>query len=381
MASRDYMHRLPDAGSSLRRPESFSRRWHIDLPLLLLLMVLAGVGLVVLYSASGEEIHYVKRQAVFMGLAFVGMVIAAQIPLEFYRRWSPWFYLAGCCLLVAVLFIGVGAKGAQRWLQIGGFRFQPSEALKLAVPIAVAAYLHKRSLPPSFLTVLGTLVIIGIPAALIVRQPDLGTSILIAASGIFALYLSGLSWKMIGSAAVMGAMAAWPMWMWGLREYQKQRILTLFNPDADRLGAGWNIFQSKAAIGSGGWAGKGYMQGTQSQLDFLPESHTDFIIAVLAEEWGMRGALILLALYLLIIARGIYISFMAQHVFGRLLAGSITLTFFVYVFVNIGMVTGLLPVVGVPLPLVSHGGTSVITLMAGFGILMAISTERRRVLF
>ncbi|WP_231491774.1 rod shape-determining protein RodA [Microbulbifer sp. HZ11] len=381
MASRDYMNRLPDTGSSLRRPESFSRRWHIDLPLLLLLLALAGVGLVVLYSAAGEEFHYVKRQAVFMGLAFIGMLIAAQIPLEFYRRWSPWFYLAGCCLLVAVLFVGVGAKGAQRWLQVGGFRFQPSEALKLAVPIAVAAYLHKRTLPPSLLTVLGALVIIAVPAVLIVRQPDLGTSILIAASGIFALYLSGLSWKMIGSAIVMGLMAAWPMWMWGLRDYQRQRILTLFNPDADRLGAGWNIFQSKAAIGSGGWSGKGFMQGTQSQLDFLPESHTDFIIAVLAEEWGMRGALILLALYLLIIARGIYISFMAQHVFGRLLAGSITLTFFVYVFVNIGMVTGLLPVVGVPLPLVSHGGTSVITLMAGFGILMAVSTERRRVLF
>lgn len=381
MASRDYMHRLPDAGSSLRRPESLSRRWHVDLPLLLLLLALACVGLVVLYSASGEEMHYVKRQAVFMGLAFAGMLIAAQIPLEFYRRWSPWFYLGGCCLLVAVLFIGVGAKGAQRWLEIGGFRFQPSEALKLAVPIAVAAFLHTRTLPPSFFSVAGALLIIGVPALLIVRQPDLGTSILIAASGLFALYLSGLSWKMIGSAGLLGALAAWPMWMWGMRDYQRQRVLTLFNPDADRLGAGWNIFQSKAAIGSGGWAGKGYMEGTQSQLDFLPESHTDFIIAVLAEEWGMRGVLILLTLYLLIIARGIYISFMAQHVFGRLLAGSITLTFFVYVFVNIGMVSGLLPVVGVPLPLVSHGGTSVITLMAGFGILMAISTERRRVLF
>jgi len=381
MASRDYMHRLPDTGSSLRRPVSFSRRWHIDVPLLLLLILLAAFGLVVLYSASGEEIHYVKRQAVFMGVAFVGMLIAAQIPLEFYRRWSPWFYLAGCCLLVAVLFFGVGAKGAQRWLQIGGFRFQPSEALKLAVPIAVAAFLHKRSLPPSFLTVVGALGIVAVPAMLIVRQPDLGTSILIAASGLFALYLSGLSWKMIGSAVVMALAAAWPMWQWGLRDYQRQRILTLFNPDADRLGAGWNIFQSKAAIGSGGWYGKGYMQGTQSQLDFLPESHTDFIIAVLAEEWGMRGALLLLLLYLLIIARGIYISFMAQSVFGRLLAGSITLTFFVYVFVNIGMVSGLLPVVGVPLPLVSHGGTAVITLMAGFGILMAISTERRRVLY
>nr|WP_277611225.1 rod shape-determining protein RodA [Microbulbifer celer] len=375
------MHRLPDAGSSLRSPVSFSRRWHIDVPLLLLLMLLASVGLGVLYSASGEEIHYVKRQAVFMGVAFVGMLIAAQIPLEFYRRWSPWFYLAGCCMLVAVLFFGVGAKGAQRWLQIGGFRFQPSEALKLAVPIAVAAYLHQRSAPPSFLTVIGALAIVAVPALLIVRQPDLGTSILIAASGLFALYLSGLSWKMIGGAGVVALVAAWPMWHWGLRDYQRQRILTLFNPDADRLGAGWNIFQSKAAIGSGGWAGKGYMQGTQSQLDFLPESHTDFIIAVLAEEWGMRGALLLLLLYLLIIARGIYISLMAQSVFGRLLAGSITLTFFVYVFVNIGMVSGLLPVVGVPLPLVSHGGTAVVTLMAGFGILMAISTERRRVLY
>lgn len=381
MASRDYMHRLPDAGSSLRRPASLSRRLHIDVPLLLLLMVLAGAGLVILYSAAGEEIHYVKRQSVFLCLAFVGMFIAAQIPLEFYRRWSPWFYVGGCCLLVAVLFVGVGAKGAQRWLQIGSFRFQPSEALKLAVPIAVAAYLHKRTLPPSLFTVVGALAIVGVPAALIVRQPDLGTSILIAASGLFALYLSGLSWKMIGSAALAALVAAWPMWHWGLRDYQRQRILTLFNPDEDRLGAGWNIFQSKAAIGSGGWYGKGYMQGTQSQLDFLPESHTDFIIAVLAEEWGMRGALLLLLLYILIIARGIYISFMAQSVFGRLLAGSITLTFFVYVFVNIGMVSGLLPVVGVPLPLVSHGGTSVITLMAGFGILMAISTEKRRVLF
>ena len=381
MASRDYMHRLPDAGSSLRRPASLSRRLHIDVPLLLLLMILAGAGLVILYSAAGEEIHYVKRQSVFLALAFTGMFIAAQIPLEFYRRWSPWFYIGGCFLLVAVLFVGVGAKGAQRWLQIGGFRFQPSEVLKLAVPIAVAAYLHKRTLPPSFFTVLGALAIVGVPAALIVRQPDLGTSILIAASGLFALYLSGLSWKMIGSAVLAALVAAWPMWHWGLRDYQRQRILTLFNPDADRLGAGWNIFQSKAAIGSGGWYGKGYMQGTQSQLDFLPESHTDFIIAVLAEEWGMRGALLLLALYLLIIARGIYISLMAQSVFGRLLAGSITLTFFVYVFVNIGMVSGLLPVVGVPLPLVSHGGTSAITLMAGFGILMAISTERRRVLF
>lgn len=381
MASRDYAHRLPDSHSSLSRPLSLSRRWHIDVPLLVLLLVAAAVGLGVLYSAAGGDVHYVKRQAVFFCLAFAGMFVVAQIPLDFYRRWSPWAYLGGCGLLVAVLFVGVGAKGAQRWLELGGFRFQPSEIMKLAAPMSVAAFLHKRALPPSFFTVLGALAIVVVPAALIVRQPDLGTAILIAASGLFALYLAGLSWKMIGGAAMALAVAAWPMWEWGLRDYQRQRILTLFNPDADRLGAGWNIFQSKAAIGSGGLYGKGYMQGTQSQLDFLPESHTDFIIAVLSEEWGMRGALLLLLLYVLIIARGIYISFMAQHAFGRLLAGSITLTFFVYVFVNIGMVTGLLPVVGVPLPMVSYGGTSLITLMAGFGILMAIGTERRRVSF
>ncbi|MCW8126915.1 rod shape-determining protein RodA [Microbulbifer halophilus] len=381
MASRDYMHRLPDSHGGLGRPVSFSRRWHIDVPLLVLLLVLASVGLVVLYSASGGEVHYVRRQSVFLGMALAVMVVAAQIPLDMYRRWSPWLYVGGCGLLAAVLFFGVGAKGAQRWLEIAGFRFQPSEALKLAVPMSVAAFLHRRNLPPSFLTVLGALVIVAVPAALIVRQPDLGTAILIAASGLFALYLAGLSWKLIVGAFLMLAAASYPIWEWGLREYQRQRILTLFNPDVDRLGAGWNIFQSKAAIGSGGLYGKGFMQGTQSQLDFLPESHTDFIIAVLSEEWGMRGALLLLLLYVLIIARGIYISFMAQDVFGRLLAGSITLTFFVYVFVNIGMVTGLLPVVGVPLPLVSHGGTAMITLMAGFGVLMAIGTERRRVSF
>ncbi|AWF82498.1 rod shape-determining protein RodA [Microbulbifer sp. A4B17] len=381
MASRDFSHRLSDAHGSLRKPVSLSRRLHIDIPLLVLLLVLAAVGLGVLYSASGGDMNYVRRQSIFMCVAFVGMFIVAQIPLDFYRRWSPWAYLAGCALLVGVLFFGTKAMGAQRWLEIGGFRFQPSEVMKLGVPMAVAAYLHQRRLPPSLPTVVGALAIVAIPAALIVRQPDLGTSILIAASGLFALYLAGLSWKMIGAAAMALVVAAYPIWHWGLHDYQRQRILTLLNPDVDRFGAGWNIFNSKAAIGSGGVYGKGYLQGTQSQLDFLPESHTDFIIAVLSEEWGMRGALLLLLLYVLIISRGIYISFMAQHVFGRLLAGSITLTFFVYVFVNIGMVTGLLPVVGVPLPVISYGGTSLITLMAGFGLLMAVGTERRRVHF
>ncbi|WP_444943607.1 rod shape-determining protein RodA [Microbulbifer sp. ZKSA006] len=381
MASRDFSHRLSEVHGSLRKPVSLSRRLHIDIPLLVLLLVLAAVGLGVLYSASGGDMNYVRRQSIFMCAAFVGMFIVAQIPLDFYRRWSPWAYLGGCVLLVGVLFIGTKAMGAQRWLEIGGFRFQPSEVMKLGVPMAVAAYLHRRRLPPSLPTVMGALAIVAIPAALIVRQPDLGTSILIAASGLFALYLAGLSWAMIGAAAMTLLVAAYPIWHWGLHDYQRQRILTLLNPDDDRFGAGWNIFNSKAAIGSGGVYGKGYLQGTQSQLDFLPESHTDFIIAVLSEEWGMRGALLLLLLYVLIISRGIYISFMAQHVFGRLLAGSITLTFFVYVFVNIGMVTGLLPVVGVPLPVISYGGTSLITLMAGFGLLMAVATERRRVHF
>lgn len=381
MGSRDFSHRLSDAHGSLRKPVSLARRLHIDVPLLVLLLVLASLGLGVLFSASGGDMNYVRRQSIFMCLAFMGMFIVAQVPLDFYRRWSPWAYLGGCALLVGVLLFGTGAKGAQRWLEIAGFRFQPSEVMKLGVPMMVAAFLHQRAQPPSLMTVLGALAIVAIPAALIVRQPDLGTSILIAASGLFALYLAGLSWKMIGAAGLGALVSAWPIWQWGLRDYQRQRILTLLNPHDDRLGAGWNIFNSKAAIGSGGIYGKGYLQGTQSQLDFLPESHTDFIIAVLAEEWGMRGVLLLLLLYILVIARGIYISFMAQHLFGRLLAGSITLTFFVYVFVNIGMVTGLLPVVGVPLPIISYGGTSLITLMAGFGILMAVGTERRRVHF
>ncbi|MDP5210527.1 rod shape-determining protein RodA [Microbulbifer sp. 2205BS26-8] len=381
MANRDYSHRLSDMDSSLRKPVSLARRLHLDVPLLVLLLLLASAGLGVLYSASGGDFKYVQRQSVFMCLAFLGMFIVAQIPLDFYRRWSIWAYLGGCTLLLGVLFFGTGAKGAQRWLEIGGFRFQPSEMMKLGVPMMVAAFLYQRAQPPAFATVCGALVIVAVPAALIVRQPDLGTAILIAAAGLFALYLAGLSWKMIGAVTAALMASTWPIWQWGLRDYQRQRILTLLNPHDDRFGAGWNIFNSKAAIGSGGVYGKGYLQGTQSQLDFLPESHTDFIIAVLAEEWGMRGVLILLLLYVLVIARGIYISFMAQYLFGRLLAGSITLTFFVYVFVNIGMVTGLLPIVGVPLPMISYGGTSLITLMAGFGILMAVGTERRRVHF
>jgi len=278
--------------------------------------------------------------------------------------------------LVAVMLVGVGAKGAQRWLSLGGFRFQPSEIMKLVLPLTVAWYLADRTLPPRFFHILVALALIALPAALILQQPDLGTALLIAASGLFVLFMAGMGWGYIFGAVVLAGASAWPAWMFVLKDYQKQRILTMLDPESDKLGAGWNIIQSKTAIGSGGWDGKGWMNGTQSHLDFLPESHTDFIIAVMSEEFGLRGVLVLLGIYLLILLRGFLIGVRAQTSFGRMMAGSLTLTFFVYIFVNMGMVAGLLPVVGVPLPLVSAGGTSVVTLMAGFGILMAISTEK-----
>jgi rod shape determining protein RodA len=321
----------------------------------------------------------VTRQGRYFLLAYVIMILGAQISLARYARWAPWFYGLGVATLVAVVFAGVGAKGARRWLEIGGLRFQPSEIMKLVVPMVIAAFLAGRRLPPGFFAVVGALLLIGVPAGLIVIQPDLGTSLLIAASGLFVLFMAGIGWRYILGAAVLALSSAWPVWNFGLKDYQKQRILTMFNPEIDKLGAGWNIIQSKTAIGSGGWHGKGWLQSTQSRLDFLPESHTDFIIAVLAEEQGLQGIILLLSIYLLILMRGFWIGLHARTSFGRMMAGSLTLTFFVYIFVNMGMVAGLLPVVGVPLPLVSAGGTSVVTLLAGFGILMAISTEHDRV--
>lgn len=376
----DYLRQLPHHGSQdmARRP-GIAMRLHIDVPLLSLLLVLTLYGLLVLYSASGHSVEAVIRQGRYLALAYAIMLLAAQVSLQRYARWAPWAYIAGVALLLAVLLVGVGAKGAQRWLQIGGFRFQPAEIMKLAVPLVIAWFLAGRVLPPRFFAVMGALLLLGLPAALIVKQPDLGTALLIAASGLFVLFMAGVGWGYIFGAAVLAAAAAWPVWLYGLKEYQKQRILTMFDPEIDKLGAGWNIMQSKTAIGSGGWEGKGWMQSTQSRLDFLPESHTDFIIAVLAEEHGLQGVILLLSIYFLILLRGFWIGVHAQTSFGRMMAGSITLTFFVYIFVNMGMVTGLLPVVGVPLPLVSAGGTAVVTLLAGFGILMAISTEKRGV--
>lgn len=375
----DYVRQLPMGSADLAQRPSTAMRLHIDMPLLVLLLILTGFGLVVLYSASGQQMSAVIRQGRYFVVAYVLMFFAAQIALQRYERWAPWLYLIGVSSLVAVIFVGVGAKGAQRWLEIGGFRFQPAEIMKLVVPLTLAWYLAERALPPRFNYIIGSLVLLGIPALLILRQPDLGTALLIAASGLFVLFMAGIGWRYIFGAMVLAIASAWPVWMFVLKDYQKQRILTMLNPESDKLGAGWNIMQSKTAIGSGGWEGKGWLNGTQSQLDFLPESHTDFIIAVLAEEFGLRGVLVLAGIYLLILLRGFWIGIHAQTSFGRMMAGSLTLTFFVYIFVNMGMVAGLLPVVGVPLPLVSAGGTSVVTLMAGFGILMAVSTENRMV--
>lgn len=378
MKSSDFVRQLPEAGRHLGRSPSLSARLHIDVPLLVLLLILAGSGLVVLYSGSGASMEDVFRQATRLGGAFVLMFVLAQLDPATYRRWSPWIYLIGIGALVAVLAVGVGAKGAQRWLQLPGLpRFQPSEFMKLAVPMTVAWYLASRTLPPDLKHITIAMGILGLPVILVIEQPDLGTAILIAAAGLVVLFMAGLSWKWIGGLAGLIAVGAPIMWFFVMLPYQKQRVLTFLNPEEDPLGTGWNIIQSKTAIGSGGLTGKGWLSGTQSHLDFLPESHTDFIIAVLAEEFGMLGVCLLLLLYVLIVARCLYISSQAQDTYSRLVAGCISITFFVYVFVNIGMVSGLLPVVGVPLPLISYGGTSALTLMAAFGILMSIHTHKK----
>ena len=372
----EYLRRLPSSDGGFARRRSLWSVVRIDPWLLLGLILLSGVGLGVLNSAVDGSAAAIRRQSVYLGLGFIVMLMAAQVPIYRYSRLAPWFYLLGMIALGLVLAIGVGAKGAQRWLSLGGFRFQPSEIMKLAVPLTVAWYLAKRSLPPSPKYVAAAMALMAMPAVLIFLQPDLGTAILVAVSGFFVLFLAGLSWRYIASAAALLLVSIWPMWHFVMKEYQRQRVLTLLDPESDRLGAGWNIIQSKTAIGSGGWDGKGYMQGTQTLLDFLPESHTDFIIAVLAEEHGLQGVMGLLCLYGFIVARGFWISYSATTTYGRLVGASITLTFFVYIFVNMGMVAGLLPVVGVPLPLVSAGGTSIVTLLAGFGILMAVSQDK-----
>jgi len=349
---------------------------HLDLPLLSGLLLLCGFGLVVLYSASGENLAQVERQLIRFGLAFGVMLLVAQINPATLQRWSPWVYTVGVLMLVAVLAFGETGKGAQRWLSLGFVRFQPSELVKLAVPLMIAWFLADKALPPNWKRLLVAAVLTVLPVLLIAKQPDLGTSLLVASAGVFVLFLAGIGWRLILGFLGLAAAAAPVLW-YLMRDYQRQRVLTFLDPEKDPLGAGYHIIQSKIAIGSGGMYGKGWLNGTQSQLDFLPERHTDFIFAVLSEEFGLVGVIALLAIYLFIILRGLYIASRAQDTFGRLLAGSLTLVFFVYLFVNTGMVSGLLPVVGVPLPLVSYGGTSLVTLMAGFGILMSIHTHRK----
>lgn len=375
----DFQRTMPEAGVHLRTQPGWWSYTNLDIWLLLLLILLCSVGLLILYSASGQDMGYVTRQAVRMGAGFFVMLVLAQMTPRFIGRWAPWFYGIGLLLLLAVLLFGVGAKGAQRWIALPGFRFQPSEIMKLVIPLMVAYYLAGRPLPPKMRHIFISLILIALPTVMIMKQPDLGTSLLIAASGVFVLLFSGILWRYVFTALALAAAALPGLWM-VMKEYQRQRVLTFLDPESDPLGAGWNIIQSKTAIGSGGLTGKGFLQGTQSQLDFLPESHTDFIIAVVAEELGLVGVAALLVIYLLIIVRGAVIAMSAQDCFGRLVAGSVTLTFFVYVFVNIGMVSGLLPVVGVPLPLVSYGGTSIVTLMAGFGLLMSVHSHRAMLL-
>ncbi|WP_017937513.1 rod shape-determining protein RodA [Pseudomonas thermotolerans] len=362
----------------LRRRSSLLQRLHIDGVLLLLLLVLAAGSLFVLYSASGRNWDLLIKQATSFAIGLAGMIVIAQFEPRFLARWVPVGYLIGVGLLVVVDVMGHNAMGATRWINIPGvIRFQPAEFMKILMPATIAWYLAKRSLPPRLKHVAVSLGLILVPFVLVVRQPDLGTALLILASGMFVLFIAGLQWRWIIGAAAAVVPVAVGMWFFVMHEYQKQRVLTFLDPESDPLGSGWNIIQSKAAIGSGGVFGKGWLLGTQSHLDFLPESHTDFIIAVLGEEFGLVGICLLLLMYLLLIGRGLVITVQAQTLFGKLLAGALTMTFFVYVFVNIGMVSGLLPVVGVPLPFISYGGTHLVTLLSGFGLLMAIHTHRK----
>lgn len=360
------------------RYRSFWQYIHIDITLLSCIFMLMTAGLIILFSASSGSVHSVESQVFRLLFAFGIMVLVAQIPPSSLRRWAPFIYLFGLICLVVVLISGHIGKGGQRWLNLGIIRFQPAELMKLAIPLLLAWYFHKTYLPLRLKAIFIAAPIILIPCLLTAKQPDLGTAILLAIAGGSVLFLAGLSFRIITYLlAGIGVLAPFVWYL--LYDYQRQRVLTFLNPERDPLGKGYHIIQSKIAIGSGGWFGKGWLNGTQSNLHFLPEHSTDFIFAVCGEEFGFVGSIILITLYMLIVMRGIYITVYAQDTFSRLLAGSITLTFFVSFFINMGMVTGILPVVGIPLPLVSYGGSSMVTIMASFGILMSIQTHRKLV--
>ena len=346
-----------------------------DGPLLMLISITCLLGVFILYSASNENSEVLTRQLLRIFVAFIALFVTAQIPTDLIKRLSPWVYILGLTLLLMVLFLGDTGQGAQRWLNLG-IRFQPSEIMKLAVPMMAAWYLYEKRLPPTGKELLIMLIFILIPSFLIAKQPDLGTSLLVIIAGLLVVFLSGIPFRYLLSLLILSIPSSLVLWKF-MKEYQRQRILTLLNPDSDPLGAGYNIIQSKIAIGSGGIFGKGWTNGSQVQLEFLPEKSTDFIFAVAGEEFGLLGVLTILTLYILIIGRGLFIASQATDLYSRLLAGSISLTFSVYALVNMAMVIGLMPIVGIPLPLISYGGTSMVTLMIGFGMLMSINSNRK----
>jgi rod shape determining protein RodA len=351
------------------------REPRLDLPLLGALVLLTICGLATLYSASDLDRHLVLNQALRFVLGGALMLLISRVPPTVLRNWTPWLYGASVLLLLVVAVLGQG-RGANRWLNLGLMRFQPSELVKLTLPMMVAWYLHARELPPRWLTLAAVAAAIVVPALLIAKQPDLGTAVLVVASGVFAIFLAGLAWWRI-ALLLAAAVGAAPLLWHFMHEYQRNRLRMFLDPESDPLGNGWHIIQSEIAVGSGGWFGKGWHHGTQSRLEFLPEHTTDFVFAVFSEEWGLIGVIALLALYLFIVGRGLMIAANARDTYSRLLAGSISMAFFVYVMVNGGMITGLLPVVGVPLPLISYGGTSAVSLLAGFGVLMSIHAHRK----
>ena len=372
-----FLRQAPRNGLHNAPKVNFFQKLHLDTWLCLYISLTAFLGLVTLYSASGENLFLVTKQLISFGIGFVVMFSMAQIQPKIYQNLTPFFFIFCIFALIAVVFIGEVRMGAKRWIRIPGFgSIQPSEFLKLAMPMMAAWYLSRKELPPSLPTIMMTLVLIAVPFLMISKQPDLGTSALILSSGVFILFLSGLSWRLIALASAGIAIFLPLTWGFILHDYQKQRVMTLINPKADALGSGWNIIQSKISIGSGGFWGKGFLSGTQSHLHYLPEGHTDFIIAAFSEEFGFLGIIVLMCLYFAIIVRTMQISVQSLNNYGKLLVGGFGLAFFVYVFVNAGMVSGILPVTGIPLPFMSYGGTAIITLMASFGIIMSSHTHK-----
>jgi rod shape determining protein RodA len=348
---------------------------HIDFPLLLITAAIMGVGLATVYSATYDSTHRMMSQAGNMGIAIVVMWFIARLPPQKLMGFAIPLYIVGLLLLVAVFLFGIKINGARRWLSLGFTRIQPSEIMKIAMPLMLAWYFHKYEATLRARHFIVAAILLLIPFALIAKQPDLGTALLVGGAGFFVIFLAGLPWKVIVGLIAAGAAAA-PL-LWGMmHDYQRKRILTLIDPTTDPLGAGYHIIQATIAIGSGGSFGKGYLHGTQTHLEFIPEKHTDFIFAVYSEEWGLLGNGLLVFLYTLLIGRGMMIAVAAPTKFTRLLAGAITLGFFTYAFINMGMVSGILPVVGVPLPFMSYGGTALVTLFVGIGILMSIQTHR-----